>query len=202
MGIRGRHGVAELAVIGPTGIETIRRLEPPDELTDEQAAGWRAVGNRMSADWLVRLALPPSSEYGSQLWAPLAGHPRRLAPLSNSGVGRSWSGHRSRRLRLRDVCPLTPCPVCLTTVLTSWPRIASKAAVLEIGAVELVAEPLFQAADAQHAAFAWNLGFGRARFRPQLVEHHVIFFLWRGAGVPTAVYTMVDFADVVVTQPR
>ena len=33
MGIRGRPGVAEIAVIGPSGIETIRRPEPPDELT-------------------------------------------------------------------------------------------------------------------------------------------------------------------------
>jgi hypothetical protein len=33
MGARGRHGVAELAVIGPGGIETVRRPEPPDELT-------------------------------------------------------------------------------------------------------------------------------------------------------------------------
>ncbi len=37
MGTRGRPGVAELAVIGPSGIETIKRPEPLSELTDEQA---------------------------------------------------------------------------------------------------------------------------------------------------------------------
>jgi hypothetical protein len=43
-----------LAIIGPSGIETIRRPEAPDELTEEQAREWRAVVNRLSADWFPR----------------------------------------------------------------------------------------------------------------------------------------------------
>jgi hypothetical protein len=41
MGIRRGASAADLAVIGPSGIETIRRPEPPEELTDEQAVEWR-----------------------------------------------------------------------------------------------------------------------------------------------------------------
>ena len=58
MGTRGRHGVAEIAVIGPSGIETVRRPEPPDELTDEQAIEWRAIVNRLAADWFPRETHP------------------------------------------------------------------------------------------------------------------------------------------------
>lgn len=49
-----RPSAAELAVIGPSGIETVRRPEAPEELTDEQALEWRAVVNRMPADWFPR----------------------------------------------------------------------------------------------------------------------------------------------------
>jgi hypothetical protein len=54
MGSRGRKSVASLSVIGPSGIEAVRRPEPPEELTDEQALEWRAVVNRLSADWFPR----------------------------------------------------------------------------------------------------------------------------------------------------
>jgi hypothetical protein len=50
MGTRGRSSSAELTVIGPRGIETIRRPDPPKSLTDEQAAEWRKVVNGMAAD--------------------------------------------------------------------------------------------------------------------------------------------------------
>lgn len=54
MRTRGRRSAESLAVISSGGIETIRRPEPPDELTDEQAEEWRAVVNRLSADWFPR----------------------------------------------------------------------------------------------------------------------------------------------------
>jgi hypothetical protein len=41
-------------MIGPSGIETVRRPDPPNELTDEQAVEWREVVNRMPADWFGR----------------------------------------------------------------------------------------------------------------------------------------------------
>jgi hypothetical protein len=58
MGSRGRVSSAELAIIGPIGIETIRRPEAPDELTEEQAHEWRAVVNRLSPDWFPRETHP------------------------------------------------------------------------------------------------------------------------------------------------
>jgi hypothetical protein len=54
MGDRGRTSVAELSVIGSQGIETVRRPNPPPELTDEQATEWRAMVNRLSAEWFPR----------------------------------------------------------------------------------------------------------------------------------------------------
>lgn len=54
MGNRGRASSAEIAVIGPGGIETVRRPEVPEDLTSDQAAEWRAVVNRMPAGWFPR----------------------------------------------------------------------------------------------------------------------------------------------------
>lgn len=54
MGTRGRTSAAELSVISGGGIETVRRPSAPDELTDEQSEEWRAVVNRMPADWFPR----------------------------------------------------------------------------------------------------------------------------------------------------
>ncbi len=54
MGTRGRTSAAELSVISGGGVETIRRPVPPDDLSDEQAEEWRAVVNRLPADWFPR----------------------------------------------------------------------------------------------------------------------------------------------------
>ena len=54
MGERGRKSAASLSVISGSGIETIRRPDPPTELTDEQADEWRAVVTRLPADWFPR----------------------------------------------------------------------------------------------------------------------------------------------------
>lgn len=54
MGERGRTSTAALAVVGPSGIETVRRPTAPDDLSDEQAEEWRAVVSRMPADWFPR----------------------------------------------------------------------------------------------------------------------------------------------------
>jgi hypothetical protein len=54
MGTRGRQSAAALTVVGPSGIETVRRPEPPGELTDEQASEWKAIVNRLPADWFGR----------------------------------------------------------------------------------------------------------------------------------------------------
>jgi hypothetical protein len=48
---RGRKSAASLTVISSSDVETLRRPDPPEELTEEQAAEWRAVVNRLPADW-------------------------------------------------------------------------------------------------------------------------------------------------------
>jgi hypothetical protein len=51
---RGRKSVASLTVISSSDVETLRRPDPPEELTEEQAAEWQAVVNRLPADWFPR----------------------------------------------------------------------------------------------------------------------------------------------------
>ena len=51
---RGRKSAAELTTITPAGVSTIRRSAPPADLSDEQAEEWRAVVNRLQADWFPR----------------------------------------------------------------------------------------------------------------------------------------------------
>lgn len=53
MGIRGRQSTAALTVVA-SGVEIVPRAKPPDELTDEQAHEWRAVVNRLPAEWFPR----------------------------------------------------------------------------------------------------------------------------------------------------
>ena len=54
MGARGRQSAASMAVVRSGGITAIRRPDPPDVLTADQAHEWRAVVNRMPADWFPR----------------------------------------------------------------------------------------------------------------------------------------------------
>lgn len=63
MGTRGRKSVAELTVISASGIESVRRPDPPEELTPEQADEWRAVVNRMPADWFPRETQPLLAQF-------------------------------------------------------------------------------------------------------------------------------------------
>ena len=45
---------AALAIGRLSDIETMKRPDPPSELTDEQAEEWRAVVDRLPADWFGR----------------------------------------------------------------------------------------------------------------------------------------------------
>lgn len=54
MGDRGRKSAGELAVSTLSRIQTVQRPDAPYDLTDEQADEWRAVVNRMPADWFPR----------------------------------------------------------------------------------------------------------------------------------------------------
>jgi hypothetical protein len=46
-----RVSQAALTVVGRNGLETVRRPEPPGELTDEEAQIWKNIVNGMAADW-------------------------------------------------------------------------------------------------------------------------------------------------------
>lgn len=54
MGIRGRTSAAELSVIEGGAVVSVRRPEPPAELTEEQGEEWRAVVGRLPAEWFPR----------------------------------------------------------------------------------------------------------------------------------------------------
>jgi hypothetical protein len=49
-----RSTEAALALGRSGGLEMIKRPDPPDELTDEQAEEWRAIVGQMAADWFGR----------------------------------------------------------------------------------------------------------------------------------------------------
>jgi hypothetical protein len=51
---RGRASAASLAVISSSGIETVERPRPPNELSEEQAREWTSIVNRLPADWFPR----------------------------------------------------------------------------------------------------------------------------------------------------
>jgi hypothetical protein len=42
---------ASLAIIGPSGVETVRRPNAPNDLDDEEQRVWRDTVNSMAADW-------------------------------------------------------------------------------------------------------------------------------------------------------
>lgn len=63
MGSRGRTSAAELSVISGSGVETIRRPEPPVDLTDDEAEVWRTVVNRLPSDWFPAETLPLLAQY-------------------------------------------------------------------------------------------------------------------------------------------
>lgn len=54
MGARGRVSGAALSVVSGGLVSSIRRPDPPEELSDEQATEWRAVVSRMPAEWFQR----------------------------------------------------------------------------------------------------------------------------------------------------
>jgi hypothetical protein len=51
MGSRGKKSFAESGVIKRMNISAVNRPEPPAHLTDDQAAEWRAVVDRLPAEW-------------------------------------------------------------------------------------------------------------------------------------------------------
>ena len=63
MGIRGKRSSASLTVVNASPLEVIDRPQAPDDLTDEQAREWRAVVDRLPADWFQRENYPLLAQY-------------------------------------------------------------------------------------------------------------------------------------------
>jgi hypothetical protein len=81
MGNRGRTSAAALSVIGP--VRELRRAQAPAELTDEQADEWRAIVNRMPAEWFPRETHAMLAQYCRHVIAA-----RRVAQLIDALEGR------------------------------------------------------------------------------------------------------------------
>lgn len=63
MGARGKKSIASLEVAKPENIESFQRPDAPYDLTDEQAEEWRAVVDRLPADWFPRETWPLLAQY-------------------------------------------------------------------------------------------------------------------------------------------
>jgi hypothetical protein len=63
MGIRGPQSSAALEIPSVADLRGDARPEPPSDLTDDQAAEWRAVVERMPADWFPRETYGLLSQY-------------------------------------------------------------------------------------------------------------------------------------------
>lgn len=81
METRGRKSAAELSVISGDGIVTVRRPEPPADLTEDQAREWHEVVNRLPADWFPRETHGMLAQYCRHLI-----NARRVAALIEKGV--------------------------------------------------------------------------------------------------------------------
>jgi hypothetical protein len=79
MTTRGRKSAASLSVVRADAIEITERAKPPRDLTPEQAEEWRAVVNRMPADWFPRETHGLLAQYCRHLVAA-----RRVAQLIQS----------------------------------------------------------------------------------------------------------------------
>lgn len=63
MGDRGRTPASALSVVVESGIQAVKRPLPPEELTPDQADEWRAVVDRLPADWFPRETHAILAEY-------------------------------------------------------------------------------------------------------------------------------------------
>lgn len=62
MGTRGRKSTASLTVVA-SHVEALDRPDAPYDLTDEESDEWRAVVNRLPADWFPRETWPLLSQF-------------------------------------------------------------------------------------------------------------------------------------------
>lgn len=78
MAARGRKSAASTEIVIASNVEVINRPRPPNELTAEQADEWRAVVDRMPADWFPRETHGMLTQYCRHVIAA-----RRIAQLIN-----------------------------------------------------------------------------------------------------------------------
>lgn len=97
MGARGRPSGASLTVITPSGVQTLRRPDPPADLTDEQAQEWRSIVNRLPAEWFPRETHGMLGQYCRHVVRA-----RRVAQLINAAEAASDFDLREYRELLRS----------------------------------------------------------------------------------------------------
>ena len=97
----GRKSVASLSVLKPGGISAKKRPAPPGELTTDQANEWRAVVNRMPADWFGRESHAMLIQYCRHVVSA-----RRVAQLIESLISGStpdeWLQDYDRLLKMQE----------------------------------------------------------------------------------------------------
>lgn len=76
MAARGRKSAASTEITLVSGVEVVKRPQPPHELTTEQAGEWIAVVERMPADWFPRETQAMLAQYCRHVVAA-----RRIAQL-------------------------------------------------------------------------------------------------------------------------
>ena len=90
-----RVSAASLSVIGPSGVETIRRPNPPNDLDDEEQQVWRHTVNSMAADWF-----PPETHGLLTQYCRLIISARRISELKKS-LEKPKKGHKFDILNYR-----------------------------------------------------------------------------------------------------
>jgi hypothetical protein len=80
---RGRKSTASLTVVASNPTQSLKRPEPPSDLTPEQSAEWVAVVNRLPADWFPRETHPVLVSYVRHIVA--ARHVAQLIAKAEKG---------------------------------------------------------------------------------------------------------------------
>lgn len=102
MGQRGKKSTAALEVVQPNGVTAVRRPDPPEDLTDEQAHEWRSVVNRMPSDWFPRETHPLLAQYCRH--ASAAKHIAELIEnlMASAAEENDWLGTYDKLLKMQD----------------------------------------------------------------------------------------------------
>jgi len=99
---RGRKSAASLATVKNNGITAIQRPLAPKDLTDEEAVEWRAVVNRMPADWFPRETHALLVQYCKHVVAARRVSDLIESLLSGETESEKWVDDYDKLLRMQD----------------------------------------------------------------------------------------------------